>query len=92
MEIQFENLIKDALTETGESIQRSTSEVAFYAAERTAILSTLVGLPGYAMAVEAERDNIIAFAGLKASEKSRESRIRFLGIIQGALFMAAGLI
>lgn len=92
MQDQFKALLDTALEETGASLERSTAEVAAYAAERTAILATLVGLQGYEQAVIAERDNVVLFAGLQAVEEASEIRLRILSIIQGALFMAAGLI
>ncbi len=70
----------------------SAEEVAQYTAERTTVLATLVGLPGYAQAVVAERDNIVAFAAIQAADEASLARERLISIIQGAIFMAARII
>jgi hypothetical protein len=85
----FRLLLDSALKETGASLEQSTAEVAQYAAERTAYLSTLVGQPGFELAVQAERDAVALFAGIVAVGQAQAVQGRIIGVIQGALFMGA---
>lgn len=89
MEEQLKNLLESALAETGADLQKTVSEVALYAAERTAILATLIGQPGYELAVIAERDNVVLMSGLQAVDQADAVRQRIIGVIQGALFLGA---
>lgn len=89
---QFKNLLSSLLEGTGQDLAQSSQKIATYAAERTAILATLVGQVGYEQAVIVERDNIALFAGLEAVSNADGLRDRILGAIQGTLFMVAGLI
>src|SRR5688500_10084803 len=86
----FEKMLKDALRETGASLQQRAKEVAQYMAERTAHLSTIVGEPGFEQALRAERNNIALKAGLKVADNAEAADQRLVGIIQGALSVAAG--
>lgn len=92
MEETLKNLLESALEETGADLEATTSEVALYAAQRTAVLATLVGLNGYEQAVIAERDNVALRAGLSAVSVADAARERLLGVIQGALFLGAQML
>ena len=92
MQDQFENLLRSAIEETGADLERSAAEVAAYMSTRVATLALLVGQVGYEQAVIAERDNVALFAGLRAVEQADAASARIFGLIQGALFFAAGLI
>lgn len=85
----FEELLSSLLKGTGQDLARSVREIAAYAAERTRILATLVGLVGYPQAIVVERDNVALFAGLQAVSNADGLRDRLIGAIQGALAMAA---
>ena len=89
MEDQLKNLLESALQETGADLQATASEVALYAAERVAILATLIGQPGYELAVIAERDNVVLMSGINAVNQADAVRQRIIGVIQGALFLGA---
>ena len=86
---QFEALLSSLISGTGQDLAKSGREVAAYAAERTAVLATLVGQVGYDQALIAERDSLALFAGLEAVDNADGLRDRILGALQGALFMAA---
>lgn len=92
MEASIKNLLESALSELGSDLEKTTDEVAMYAAERTAVLATIIGLPGYEAAVIAERDSVALFAGLNAVEVAEKTRERILGIIQAALFLGAQML
>lgn len=92
MEEQLKNLLQAALDETGADLEAATSELALFAAERTAYLATLVGLQGYERAVIAERDRVALRAGIAAVDQADAAAQRALGIIQGALFLGAQVI
>ena len=87
---QFEALLSSLVSGTGQDLAKSGREIAAYAAQRTAILATLVGQVGYDQALIVERDNVALFAGLQAVSNADGLRDRILGALQGALFMAAG--
>jgi transcriptional regulator GlxA family with amidase domain len=89
MEAQLKNLLESALAETKIELGRSTSEVATYMAATAARLATLIGLPGYEDAVIAARNNVALYAAIKATERADAAHERVVGIIQGALFLAA---
>lgn len=63
-----------------------------YAAESMARLATMVGQPGFEMALEAERDIVAIKAGLRISKDADNADLRFLGVVEGALRMGAGLL
>ena len=73
----------------GADLGRSSDELSQYMAERTLVLVTLAGLPGYKKAVIAERDNVALFMGIEAMNLSSAGRARILSFIQGALVLAA---
>lgn len=89
MEQDFKELLERTLQETGAELDQAVDEVALYMADRTAHLSTLVGQPGFQEAVIAERDNVAMFAGLLAVDLADATDARIVGVIQGALAMAA---
>ena len=88
----FQALFEDAITETGVSLQVGATELAAYAAERSAHLATLVGDRGFSMAVRAERDAVALKAGIVAVRQGDQADARIVGIIQGGLSLAAKLI
>jgi len=89
MKEQFLELITDTLEETGTTLQSSADSVAEYAAQRAAHLSTLVGQPGFMLAVRAERDNVMLYAAIQAGENATAADNRMMGLLQGALTLGA---
>jgi len=67
---QFIDTITGPLTGLGLDFSGSVEEVKLYAAQSMARLATLVGQPGYEMAVEAERD-IVAWPSRPSATSSR---------------------
>lgn len=88
-ETDFKKLLIDSLTETGLSLRAGLDSVAQYAAARATYLATLVGQPGFELAVRAERDSVAIFAGLVATQEARAADARVIGVIQGALLFGA---
>ncbi len=86
---EFKTLLSDALSETGASLQGDLHEVALYANERAAHLSTLVGQAGFEHAVRAERDNVMLKAAVVATEQADAVDQRIVGLVQGALAIGA---
>lgn len=84
---QFEELFKSSAKQLNLKIDLETAGA--YAAERAAYLSTLVGLPGFDLAVIAERDNVFLRSGLSVTQAADKVGSMFLGIIQGALVIGA---
>lgn len=89
MQDQLKNLFETAVSETGADLKEGADVVAAYAAQRVALLATMIGLPGYEQAVIVERDNVALFAGLHASSVSDAARERLLGVIHGSLVLGA---
>jgi hypothetical protein len=86
---EFEALIVAAMNETGVSLAGARSDLAAYMAERATHLSLISGEAGFNEAVTAERDNVALRAGLNMSDQATGMEQRFIGIIAGALRIAA---
>jgi hypothetical protein len=89
---QFFDAIVGPLTNLGFDLKNKASEVKMYAAQSMARLATLVGQPGYEMAVEAERDIVAIKVGMKVLADAKKTDAVAVGIIEGALRMGAGLL
>lgn len=85
----FKELLDDFVQETGRGLQAGTAELAAYAAGRSAHLSTLVGDPGFAVALRAERDAVALKAGITAVRQGDAADQRIVGLIHGGLSFAA---
>jgi hypothetical protein len=83
-------LLDEAIRETGRTLQQSATDVAAYAASRAAHLATIAGQPGFEEALRAERNAVAMFAGLSATAEADRADQRIVGIIHGALAIAAG--
>lgn len=86
---EFEKLLKAALKEAGGELTMSAKKIATYMTERATHLSTVVGQPGYEKALIAERNNVAMRAGLQVADDADAFDQRILGLIQGALRIAA---
>lgn len=86
---QFLELIEDQVEETGISLTKSKEELAAYAAARSAHLAEITHEAGFSLAVRAERNNVVAEAGLQASDEVDKAKSQFLGMIGGALRIVA---
>lgn len=85
----FQQLLEDAVKETGTRLKQAPAELAAYMSERAAHLSLSAQEPGFDQAVRAERNNVAMRAGLIAHDVASKTDFQFLGIIQGALSIAA---
>ena len=86
---EFLALITDAVEETGADLADTKEAIAIYMAERATHLSTIAHEPGFGQAVIAERNNVAMRAGLEASADAAAVDNRWLGMIGGALRIAA---
>ena len=91
-ETTLKNMLEIALAEISADLESTVDGVAAYAAQRMAVLATLVGQPGYEEAVIAERDNVAMFAGIGAVDTADAAAQRLLGIVQGVLSLGAQLL
>lgn len=87
---QFRQLLEDAVKETGADIEESLDTVVLFMSERALHLSTIAHEPGFTQALRAERNRVAIHAGLSVAEDADSSDHRILGLIQGALALAAG--
>lgn len=87
--INFKDLLDQAIKETGVTLTVSADQLSAYIAERAAVLAGSAGLVGFELAVSAERDNVALFAGLSAHREAKAADQRIIGLIQGALSIAA---
>lgn len=86
---QFFDSVKDAFTGL---IKSPEEDVKQYSAQSMARLATLVGQPGYELAVEAERDIVAIKIGMRIAKDADLGDIKALGMIEGALRMGAGVL
>ena len=89
---QFFDTIVGPLKTLGFDLKGKAGEIKMYAAESMARLATLVGQPGYEMAVEAERDIVAIKVGMKVLADAKKTDAVAVGIIEGALRMGAGFL
>jgi len=84
----IQTLLSDFLKETGASFKDGSDNVAKYAAGRVLHLRNIVGQPGFLLAVRAERDSVMVFAGVRAVADAAHTEERLRGLLQGALMLA----
>lgn len=77
--------LEDLGKELGLSFKQSTANVAQYAAERAAHLSTIYGISGFDRAMAAERDAVLLYAGVEAANAGLKSDERMRGFVHGIL-------
>jgi len=81
--------LSDAAREMGRDLTAGLAEVQEYAAQRTLYLSTIVGEPGYELALRAERDAVALRAGIVSVTYADAADQRMIGVIGGALAIGA---
>ena len=86
---RIEDVLRDALKETGQDLSSAGTELRLYAAERTAHLSLLAGQPGFSLAAQAEAQNIAMKAAQLAVVKADAIDARVVSVVQGALMALA---
>lgn len=93
VEEDFKKLIEETVRGSARDLKVGAAELAAYAAERAAHLTTLVGLKGFEAAVIAERDAVALRAGIETHRQAAEVDQRLLGVIHaGLLFGAKALV
>lgn len=85
----FESLLKSAVEETGARLKATPRAIALYMSERALHLSTISHEPGFDQAVRAERNNVAMRAGIETHAQASAIDFQLLGLIQGALRVAA---
>lgn len=86
---EFEAMLSSSLKETGARVKQVPAEIALYMSERSAHLSTIVNEPGFDQAVRAERNNVAMRAGIATHNAASQMDFQLLGLIEGALRVAA---
>jgi hypothetical protein len=71
---------------------KSIRVVSAYAAERAAVLSALIGHPGYEEAVRAERDNVALRLGIATAAQAHAAEQRMLGVLRTVLSLGARIL
>ena len=80
------------LAESGRELGDTSESVANYARGRAIYLSTLTDDPGFALAVRAEQDNVLLYAGIALVDEADAADARIKGLLEGVLSVAAGVI
>ena len=86
---EFEQMLTNAIDETGVVLLQSPSELADYMAERADKLAGFKYDAGFSRAISLERNSIAIAAGLSLTDGSRMADQRLIGMISGALRIAA---
>lgn len=86
---EFKTLFTQFVEDTGASFGASVDELAIYASEEAARLSSAINEPGFDHLVTAARDNVVLRAALQAVDEADKTDQRLLGLVQGALRFAA---
>ena len=86
---EFEDLLTDAVEETGADLSEAKNAFAAYLASRAEHLETCVGEPGFGQAVRAERNSAALRAGLNVSDEASAVDQRLIGLLGGALRLGA---
>tara|TARA_R110002167_G_C12707228_1_gene655094 strand:- start:10058 stop:10327 length:270 start_codon:yes stop_codon:yes gene_type:complete len=84
--MNISDLLKDALDETGASLEVSAGRAQVLIAEEGVRLTLASQEPGFNMVLRASRDNIALQLGVDASEEAGAADQRLVGIIQSILF------
>lgn len=89
---QFFDTLLEPLKALGIDLGDHGASIKTFAAESMAKLATLAGQAGYEMAVEAERDSVLAKAGIQLAKAADGADAKALGLVEGALRMGAGFL
>ncbi|MCK5131716.1 MAG: hypothetical protein KAR40_06135 [Candidatus Sabulitectum sp.] len=88
---EIKNLLQSTLDSAGAKLKGDVDELAIYTAERAVALQMVAGLPGFDQAVIAERDNVMLKASILVTEGADHADQLVMGVITGALHIAATL-
>ena len=85
-----EELLKDALDETGIRLKIARDEAVAMLAAEGARLAAASAEPGFPLVLRASRDRIALELGIDASLQARAADSRMVGVIQAVLLGLAG--
>lgn len=83
--MNYEDLLKDALRETGRELEGGAEAAVQLLALEGARLAAASAEPGFAMVLRASRDLVALRLGIDASLKARATDARLVGLIQSIL-------
>lgn len=86
---EFKGLLTDTFESVGREFTGDLEELASYMTERAEHLAAISHEPGFNEAVLVERDNVAVKAGILASRAADLADQRIIGVIQGAIRIAA---
>ena len=81
----IEDLLRDAISETGIELRVAKDEAIQLVAAEAARLTLAIDEPGFHMALRASRDRVALELGVDASMQARAADARIVGIIQSVL-------
>lgn len=86
---QFLALLKSQGVAARDDLVQAADKVADYAVEQAAQLAPLVLDAGFMLAVVAAAENVLMRAGLRLTAQADATDARFIGLLEGALAIAA---
>lgn len=86
--MKFVEVLEQQLKDTGRELRATPREVAAYAAQRAAHLTSIANDPHIMDAVYAERDAVALYAGVVVTDKADATDVRIASVIQGMLAAA----
>lgn len=89
LSVELEQLLRSSARELGVELKADVASLSLLASQRAAHLATLIGQPGFAEAVAAERDVLALRAGISAVRAADRMDQRILGILQTVLTIGA---
>lgn len=90
--MDYKELLADVIDETNVELKVSRDELIQYTAQRAVHLTSILGEPGYELALRAERDAVALHAGLDATMAAEAADSRLVGVIQTVLMGLAGVV
>ena len=87
--MNIEELLRDALEETGATLAVSADEAVRMVAIEGARLTAASMEPGFNMVLRASRDNVALQLGISASLEASATEARIVGVLQGVLLKLA---
>jgi hypothetical protein len=86
---QFKSLLESTADRLGVELKAQGVDVRDYAKKRMLFLASILGEPGFDLALLAERDNVALKAGIAATSAADAADVELRGVILGALSIGA---
>lgn len=86
---QFKSLLESTADRLGIVLDDGRGDVKAYARKRMLFLASILGEPGFDLALLAERDNVAMFLGIAAADIGDAADVELRGVILGALSIGA---